>query len=343
MSKTITVADIAEQLNMSRNTVSKALNGKYVPEKTRTIILNKARELNYKQMNIDSLVVAEAKKYRFLLLSGKPLNNINFFIPIIQSIENYCYDKQYEFFQYVFNKNISSFKTLATHIHDLNLDGIIAIETFEKDLIDRLLSIDIPICFIDFSASSINVKGNYDIIESNNSEPINFITDEIINKFNFTRFSFVGDFLHCMSFKDRYLGMLSALAINGIHHTSEMDILRSDNFDYGNPEVLKIEMLKLKQKPQCYICSNDFIARSVINALKRLEIKVPQDCLVVGYDDAADSTNSIPYITTVGMNKQYMGIEAMKALLERIENPNLPTKTIKIDSDIIYRHTTDKR
>ena len=34
MSKTITINDIAEQLNLSRNTVSKALNVKYGPEKT---------------------------------------------------------------------------------------------------------------------------------------------------------------------------------------------------------------------------------------------------------------------------------------------------------------------
>ena len=35
MKTTVTIKDIAEQLNLSRNTVAKALNGKYVPEATR--------------------------------------------------------------------------------------------------------------------------------------------------------------------------------------------------------------------------------------------------------------------------------------------------------------------
>ena len=35
MSDTIKISDIAEKLGISRNTVSKALNGKYVPEKTK--------------------------------------------------------------------------------------------------------------------------------------------------------------------------------------------------------------------------------------------------------------------------------------------------------------------
>ena len=48
MSDTIKISDIAEKLGISRNTVSKALNGKYVPEKTKIAVLNAASELGYK-------------------------------------------------------------------------------------------------------------------------------------------------------------------------------------------------------------------------------------------------------------------------------------------------------
>jgi len=48
MKKAVTIKDIAEQLNLSRNTVAKALNGQYVPESTREAVLKKAREMNYK-------------------------------------------------------------------------------------------------------------------------------------------------------------------------------------------------------------------------------------------------------------------------------------------------------
>ena len=51
MKTTVTIKDIAEQLNLSRNTVAKALNGKYVPEATRERVLNKAIELNYKSLS----------------------------------------------------------------------------------------------------------------------------------------------------------------------------------------------------------------------------------------------------------------------------------------------------
>ena len=53
MKKAVTIKDIAEQLNLSRNTVAKALNGQYVPESTREAVLKKAREMNYKGLNAE--------------------------------------------------------------------------------------------------------------------------------------------------------------------------------------------------------------------------------------------------------------------------------------------------
>ena len=81
MKKAVTIKNIAEQLNLSRNTVAKALNGQYVPEKTRETVLKKAQEMNYKSLNLSRIEIG-SKKYRLLLVSGKPLNNMNYFIPM---------------------------------------------------------------------------------------------------------------------------------------------------------------------------------------------------------------------------------------------------------------------
>lgn len=341
MKKAVTIQDIANALGISRNTVSKALNGGYVPDKTKELVLNKARELNYKSMTepIHQEPVIY-KKYRLLLLSGKPLNNINFFIPIIRGIENYCYDNKYELLQYTFNNNVSSYEALHSYLKGLNIDGIIAIETFEKDFIHRLLEYNIPVTFVDFCAHTSQISGNYDIIETSNREPIYQITRILIKKYNLSKFSFVGDYTHCLSFQNRYIGMLQALILsNNEHHRSE-DILKSDNFDYGNPLALAYEIQKLKEHPHCFICANDFIARSVIRALQSLNKSVPKDCLVVGYDDAIDSTSARPTITTVGMNKEFLGAEAVRTLIFRINNKNVPVREISIDSKIIPREST---
>ena len=48
MNNSVTIQDIAGALGLSRNTVSKALNGKHVPDKTRDAVLNAAIEMGYR-------------------------------------------------------------------------------------------------------------------------------------------------------------------------------------------------------------------------------------------------------------------------------------------------------
>ena len=313
----------------------------YVPNKTRELVINKAKELNYKGLNTEIKHPIIKKRYRILLLSGKPLSNINFFLPIIRGIENFCYDNDFELFQYTFNNDISSYESLKQNIEIYNVDGIITIETFEREIISTLLRLKKPLCFIDFSAGRVQKEYGFDIIQTNNREPFFYITKELIRRKKITKFTYVGDPFHCLSFQERYLGMMGALYLNGIYHDKTEDILKASNFDITNHSNFKTEFFKLKNKPQCIMCCNDFIARAVCKALKSLNIRVPEDIMVVGYDNSQESISEYPKITTVSMNKEYIGVEAMKTLIERIETPNAPTKKIIIDSTIIYRDTTN--
>ena len=225
---------------------------------------------------------------------------------------------------------------------EMNLDGIIVIETFEEELVSKLVNLNIPICFIDFYINPHQINGKFDIIETNNSRSVYQLVSELITKFNISDFSFVGDITHCLSFKDRYIGMVTALLSHNISHDKSLDILKSDNFDYGNTQIIKTEILKLKKNPQCYVCGNDFIARTLINALKELKINVPGDCLVVGFDNAIESIFQHPSITTIGINKEQIGIETVKSLIHRIENPDTVNKMISLETKLIRRESTNK-
>ncbi|MCH5159118.1 MAG: LacI family DNA-binding transcriptional regulator [Clostridiales bacterium] len=345
MRTAVTIKDIAEQLGLSRNTVAKALNGKYVPEETRDLILNKARELNYKSFGATGVNVEPPRKSkRILLLSGKPLNNISFFVPIIKSIENYCYTDKHELFQYTFNTEIMTFTSFAEHVKTLNADGIIAIETFDKDFIIKLINLKLPICFIDFApTNSIPMSGNFDIVKTNDIKSVYGITRQLHKKYGIKNFCFVGDITHCMSFQDRYFGMIQALTIDNIPHTKRDDILRSDKFNYGNTAAIKSELYKLRNRPECFICANDFIARSVCDALEQLKIKVPDNCLVVGYDNVTEASSHSPSITSFGCDKENLGIEAASALLNRINQQHYTyTRSVTIHTKAVYRTSTDR-
>lgn len=342
MKKAVTIKDIAEQLNLSRNTVAKALNGQYVPEKTRELVLKKAQEMNYKCLNLNHIEMG-GKKYRILLVSGKPLNNINYFIPILKGIENYCYERNYEFFQYTYNLHRTPFASFSEYVDELHPDGIVAIECFDKNFIAKLISLGKPICFNDFTASDLNCAQSYDIISTNDEQSVCDAVKLIRSKYKLTNFTFVGDHRHCMSFHERHMGMVKGIFSSKGEHSRKDDILCSDeSFDYGNPEAIKTEILKLKQRPDCFICCNDFVARNVCNALKSLGVRIPQDALVVGFDNVSEATAFSPEITTFEVDKEFLGRETLRTLVHRIENPGIPSRMITVGTNLILRGSTER-
>lgn len=342
MKKAVTIKAIAEQLNLSRNTVAKALNGQYVPEKTRELVLKKAQEMNYKSLNVHHIETGN-KKYRILLVSGKPLNNINYFIPLIKGIENNCYEKNFELFQYTYNKDRTPFTAFSEYVKGLNVDGIVAIECFDKSFVEKLINFGIPICFNDFTAYDVSAVKNYDIISTNDEQSFCDIVKLLYNKYKLTKFTFVGDIKHCLSFRERYMGMLKGIStVRGSHSRKEDILCNDEGFDYGDANAIKTEILKLQFKPECFVCCNDFIARSVCNALKLLGMKVPANALAVGFDNVSEAVSMHPEITSFSVDKDFLGRETMRTLVQRIESPDIPSRTITVNTARIHRESTDK-
>ena len=342
MKKAVTIKSIAEQLNLSRNTVAKALNGQYVPEKTRELVLKKAQEMNYKSLSVNHIEIG-SRRYRILLVSGKPLNNINYFVPLLKGIENFCYEKNYEFFQYTYNLHRTPFGSFADYVKELNPDGIVAIECFDKGFIGKLLNLGKPICFNDFTSSDIVSDKKYDLISTNDEKSVCDAVKMIYNRYKLTRFTFVGDPKHCLSFHERYMGMLKGIVSSNMVHSKTDDIICNDeSFDYGNPEAIKTKILHLRYKPECFICCNDFVARNVCNALKSLDIRIPQNALIVGFDNVSEATAFSPQITTFSVDKEFLGRETIRTLVHRIENPFIPSRTITVNTDFILRDSTNR-
>lgn len=340
MKKAVSIKDIAEALDLSRNTVSKALNGQHVPQKTKELVLKKAKELNYKSLNEN---ISNSGNYRILLFSGKSYTNISFFVPLVRRVEDYCYKNNYAFMQYTYRDVNVPFSKIADYIKKLDVDGVLAIECFESVLIQNLLSLDIPICFIDFLGQNIITDKTYDVVSSSNQKSVHLYIASLINDKGFKRFSFVGDFRHCYSFHERYIGMIRAIERAGLPHSTNEDILESDDdFKYGNITALKNRIRELKRMPECFVCCNDFVARRVIIALKELGYSVPDDTTVVGYDGGREATDESPTITTFYQDKEFLGEIAVRLLIARIEMDKSPNKILMIDTKLIVGESTEK-
>ena len=331
--KNVTVTDIARELGLSRNTVSKVLNGKKMPEKTRQLVLSKAKELNYKQLSSE-----ESRAYKILLLSGKPLRNFDFFVPVIHAIEDLCYHRGYQLFQYVCTPGINANDYLADHIAHMQFDGLICIEFFSREFIQTVLNFNVPAVFLD---APVNLYGGerFDIVLQDNYTPL----AEEINRLvaaGLKKFSFVGDVDHCLSFRERYESLLITAGFHDLPHTRSMDIIYPDGHTIYLDKYLLAREIKRKGLSECYVCANDFTARQLVNALRVAGYEVPKDTKVIGYDNALEARAMTPRITTVAVNSEEIASSLLFTLLHRIMEPSFSRTLSIVHSRLVPNDST---
>lgn len=339
MQKKIHMNDIADALNMSRNTVSKAFNGQHLPEKTRQLILNKAIEMGYKNLDIVSKRETVIHNKNILILTSNDLHTLNFFLAVLRGINNIVTKYNLNLSQYQFD-SLNAFDDLKEFIILNKISGIICLETFHEEHVKKVLSLKIPVVFVDSTLDCIDFSGDFDIVLMENRHSVKKIMRQIIKTSMIKTAGFVGDYRHCLSFYERYLGFKEALFEMRIPYQPRYNITKADEFPYGDIEKLANELMHLEELPELFMCANDFLAISIIKALHKIGKRVPQDIQVIGFDNTMDARNFEIPLTTIDTDKEVLGNESIATLLNRIKYKVDRNRIIYLKTTPIYRDST---
>ena len=87
------------------------------------------------------------------------------------------------------------------------------------------------------------------------------------------------------------------------------------------------------------ICYNDLIAIQLLGMLQEKGIRVPQDVLVIGYDDIQLSEYTYPSLTTIRQPMYELGVIACKALIDLLDGKKVNRETV-VDVNIVERNST---
>lgn len=135
----------------------------------------------------------------------------------------------------------------------------------------------------------------------------------------------------------RLEGYREALSAHGIHETRSYvtfgDFLRTP------ARAAALKLLKLKNRPTAIFAASDVMALEVLDVAKNLEIRVPEDLSVIGFDDNPLNTTSPVPLTTVAqplVEMARLGAENLQLVTRgRVKLPvkmTLPTHLIKRNS-----------
>ena len=79
--------------------------------------------------------------------------------------------------------------------------------------------------------------------------------------------------------------------------------------------------------PQAIVCANDYMAISVVKALKNRGIRIPEDICVSGFDNIDEVLYSVPRITSMNVPAEDMGKAAVQILERLLRNETVEKDT----------------
>ncbi|NLO08413.1 MAG: LacI family transcriptional regulator [Clostridiales bacterium] len=327
MRKNITMKDIATELGVSTVTVSKALSGKEgVSDELRTLIKHKAEEMGYRY-NALGKSMREGKNYNIgILIAEQFMHEIAFYSKIYQALIKEMMRFDYFGILEIISGHEEKKCLLPNILKNNKVDGIILLGQLHRDYIIKIDNTGIPYIFLDFVDDAFNV----DTIISDNVYGSYEITKYLISK-GHSEIGFIGNQLATTSITDRYLGFYKAMLEHKLSIRQEWII--NDRDEEGNFIDLKLP----EDLPTAFVCNCDKIAYELILLLKRMNIRVPEDVSVVGYDNYIFATLSDPQITTVEVNVEAMSEMAVDSIIRRFTNSSIESSRKIISGRIIIR------
>ncbi len=362
MANRVTTQNIADALGISRNTVSKAINntGVLAPA-TRQKVLDKAREMGYRQFSWTDTVNAEEPQSRavpvsaekpvmhqkkIVLLTTSYLNESHFASTMLDKFQSEIRKAGYELSMCMVAPDEIRNRQLPSSFNPDQAAGIICYETFDQKYADMICSLDLPVLFVDAPVSGLDAPLRADRLFMDSQTGISQLIRGLIDS-GIRKIGFIGEIAHCQSFFERYLAYRNMLLL---HHIEEKpawsitghqkDPSRRAGDDYR--EYLLEQLRDMDELPEVFVCANDFVALDVMRVLHTLGLSVPKDIFLTGFDDSPDSQFFSPRLTTVHINSQIMGYSAAHLLISRICNPFLNYRTVYTETNPVWRESTGK-
>jgi DNA-binding LacI/PurR family transcriptional regulator len=110
---------------------------------------------------------------------------------------------------------------------------------------------------------------------------------------------------------------------------------------YGDPEELAFVRGILKRaRPDAIVCANDQVAARLMQTLSLIGLRVPEDLRICGFDDVRYATLLTVPLTTMRQPCRDLGRTAVRTLLERVENKDLPARQILLKAELVPRAST---
>jgi DNA-binding LacI/PurR family transcriptional regulator len=327
----VTISDLANACGVSKATVSRVLNHPgLVSEPLRDRVLKAMRELGYtpnpfaRQLGIGgshgmALFVLDILNPFFALIA-REINKLAFQSGMPLTICDSDYNEDMEM-------------AYLDHVIQNRIGGIIFTEGISQTVIDRAKG-RVPVVLIDLHSED----GGVAEVTSDSFGGALAATEYLI-QLEHRRIAFVTGPLDWATALERFRGYQAALEKYGIPLDSEL-VHHGDFRPESGMEAIDA-FFSLSEWPTAVFCSNDQMVFGALNKAQNLNLSVPEDFSLIGFDDIPLVSLVRPKVTTVHQDVPAICRKALELLNEQISG-TMPSDRVVVPTRFMARDSCRK-
>ncbi len=327
-----TLEQIAKELGISTASVSRALNNKPgVSEETRRQVMDLATSLNYApSIAARSLATSSTNMIGFLSVDRPlPLSADPFYLHILRGAEEEFSRNGY--FVIISTVNVTTLQSPMDLqlIREKRVDGVILPGPFFPEKFVRAVKTSgIPMVLVDnlLPGTPVNSIMNED-------EGAGYEATRHLIGHGRRKIVAISGPCHWPSNRLRASGYQRAMLEAGL--TPYLNCQSDSTSEAGFKAT--IEVIKENPDVDGIFAINDAMAMGVLQAAKEIGCAVPKDLPVIGVDDVEMVAHTNPPLTTMRIQKRYMGIIAARRLIHVLKYPDEPPVISMVPTELVIR------
>jgi DNA-binding LacI/PurR family transcriptional regulator len=331
--KRVTIQDVASKAGVSRQTVSRVINGKgEVSGRTRERVLAVIQELGYRPSEIARSLVRH--KTNTLGLITADFSDY-FFTQVIVGAEAEARRHGYFFLLCSTERNPADEPEYLRLLSERQVDGVLfARPSTEPDSrhLASLIRQGVPcVC------TAYRLPGESLIVVDVDNELGGRLATGCLLRAGRRRIGMITGPPHWLSARNRWRGYRAALEEGGLPY--DEGIIAFGDWSYESGYAAMKALLEEEPALDGLFAHNDCMAIGAMRALAECGRRVPDDVAVVGFDDIPVAAYCNPPLSTVRQPMRQVGELAARLLIDAVEGRNPERKEVLLEPELIVRQS----
>jgi Transcriptional regulators len=327
------IRDVAKEAGVSPATVSRTFTSpSLLNEETQKRVLDAARRLNYQpprlrparistprrgaprngdaEFRSGDAVPRDAIGFQFFAANpGDPLFSNNFYAPVLAGAQAEASALGLHLLVHTTDRHQVA-QELPRMVLEQAVGGLLLVGTAEPEVLARFAHRVPEIVLVD----NLEAAGPFERVVSDGFDGALEATNYLIS-LGHRRIAFFLAEEGVDTFRERRRGWLCAMAEAGLPVDPALVVVGASTEERLERLAAR---LRSEDAPTALLAANDHFALMALNLCRELKIKVPTDLSVVGFDDIHMAEASFPALTTVKVDKEFMGRLAVRRLHARL-------------------------